>query len=919
MAIDTREGQQQRDITLPPDTYLYLQNIGKGGVIKIYKGPFVVSQSGQDVPVRYDPNNRKYVSCARLEEAVQHALRANEGDYIVLENPSENGKFPTESQQDFVNLKKGRKVVIPGPWQEALWPGQLATVVEGHRLRSNQYLVAIVYNADEAEKNWETGTVAKAQAEDSKTEGTDKGTDNTAITTTLTPAKSHKSKGLPKPDSFAVGTRIVIRGSDVSFYIPCTGVEVLRDADNKYVREAVTLEQLEYCCLIDESGKKEYPRGPAVVFPKPTQQFDTDSKQRRKFRPIELNNINGIHLKVTAPFTGPDIEKDITKQRDFKEGEELFVTGKTLPLFYPREELSIVEYGQGNKKHFSTAVPKGEGRYVIEREKGEINLVRGPVMLLPDPRTQILVRRVLSDDECVLWFPGKDGKGNPEVLAYNRDLREAMSESPSGRSGVVSEGDFRKRQLSKARGSARNIIHGGLEQHQLAAADFAGPEDYNPEEAGEAGGAAGTIGRGTKYTQPRQLQLNTKMDGAVRIEIYPGYAVLVVGSEGSRRVVEGPEVVLLDYDEKLGFMSLSTGKPKNTDTLYKTSYLCVQNNQVGDIVPFESSDHVKGEVKISLRVNFEAESDEGKLKWFGVDNYVKYLTDHVRSLIAGMAKRHPVADIRANYVNLIRDSILGTKPASAADKSEPLHSKRPGLFFEANGLRVVEVEVLDLKLSDAGISKLLDDAQHMVVKTNIEIDNARKQLEATKEKERIAQKTAEVQQETVSLKTKLQRESIGEQIELMLAQLGQELKKIEGSKSQTIAREEIEDYTAKSRLARAKDEAEQNLEFDRSKLDMRKDELAHSTDAAVKRLQAAKDGLHETLVALGRDDMAMKLHEALNLERYVTGDSIGSSLMNILSMFPTLKAFYDKGTELQGDGNGSRNRLKSTAVETANK
>lgn len=609
MAVDTRD-QQNRDITLPPDTFLYLQNVGKGGLITVFRGPTVVNQTGQDVPVRYDPNTSKYHQC-RLEDAVQQCPRAKEGDYIVLENPEETSNlFPTETTQQAKRLKKGRKVIIPGPWSEALWPGQVATVVEGHRLRSNQYVVATVYNADEAEKNWEAGTVAVSQTEG---DGEDKSHHRQEV-----------RKGLPKPDSFAVGTRIVIRGSDVSFFIPCTGVEVVRDDQNKYVREAVTLEQLEYCTLIDESGKKEYPKGPAVVYPKPTQTFETDNKGRRKFRPIELNTINGIHLKVTADFTGPDIENDISQKRNYEEGEELFVTGKTLSIYYPREELAIIEYGQGNKKHYSTAIPKGEGRYVINRETGAIRLERGPRMFLADPRREIPVRRVLSPDECALWYPG-----NQEALAYNADLAEAMAESPSGRSGVVSEGDYRKRQAKRMlqnKGSTR-----GLESSQAYLMASAGIEsqDFAAEEVGDEGGSTETIRRGTKFTEPRTLTLNTKYDGVPRIEVWPGYAVLVVGAEGSRKVVQGPEVILLEYDEKLGFMELSTGKPKSTDKLFRTAYLQTHNNQVGDVVGFESKDHVKGSVKISLRVNFEAMSDDEKLKWFSVSNYVKFLTDHV--------------------------------------------------------------------------------------------------------------------------------------------------------------------------------------------------------------------------------------------------------------------------------------------------
>ena len=85
--------EQNRDLTLAPDTYLYLQNEGKGGIITVFKGPAVVNQTGQDQPVRYDAPSRKYHQCS-LENAVQQCQRAAEGDYVIVENPTENNSFP---------------------------------------------------------------------------------------------------------------------------------------------------------------------------------------------------------------------------------------------------------------------------------------------------------------------------------------------------------------------------------------------------------------------------------------------------------------------------------------------------------------------------------------------------------------------------------------------------------------------------------------------------------------------------------------------------------------------------------------------------------------------------------------------------------------------------------------------------------
>lgn len=872
--------EQSRDLTLAPDTYLYLQNIGKGGILTVFRGPCVVSQTGQDQPVRYDPNNRKFEPVDRLEQAVRIAPRANEGDYVVLDCPAEDGGFPTENTQAARPLRVGTKIVIPGPWSSALWPGQSASVIEGHRLRTNQYLIAIIYNADAAEKNWDKLIVKPAEE---TTEG-----------------KKTVKRGLAKPESFAVGTRIRITGSDVSFFMPCTGLEVVKDPKNgQYVREAVTLEQLEYACLIGESGKKRYPRGPAVVFPNPDEIFDEDKQGRRKFRPIELNTINGIHLKVTADFEDDDLEQAAgadgkRPKRRYHEGEELFVTGKTLAIYYPREELAIIEYGQGNKKHFSTAIPKGEGRYVIDREGGNIKLTRGPKMLLVDPRTEILVRRCLSPDECALWYPG-----NTEALAYNKDLAVKMAASPSGRSGVISEGDYRKAQLRSAKRGAPSLESMA---HTSYAVDFAAQDEYEPEDVGSEGGSTGSIARGTRYTQPRELQLNTKYDGAPRIEVWPGFAVLVVGSEGSRHVVVGPEVILPEYDEKLGFMELSTGKPKSTDKLFRTAYLCVHNNQVGDICDFESQDHVKGKIKISLRVNFEGEDDDERLRWFSVSNYVKYLTDHVRSIIAGMGKRNSIAQIKANYVDLVRDAILGAKSSPDA--------KRPGLYFESNGMRVVEVEVLDIALDDRSIAQLLDQAQHEAVQQLIQLERARRDLETTQQNEEIAQQKAIAQQAT-------QRKTLELQAQLFEAQLGFELTKIEAElrkltdQTQNIkAKEELTNISHQAGLAREKASMDQHHQVEVEQQTLELEKLQAETKAAVDRLTAAKDGLQEAIMALHRDDIAVKLAEACTVERWLSGDSMGSSIANLLSQFPALAQFLERGGEVSKKlGNGSGNRL----------
>src|ERR1019366_8368664 len=118
--------------------------------------------------------------------------------------------------------------------------------------------------------------------------------------------------------------------------------------------------------------------------------------------------------------------------------------------YYPRPEHSIITYGD-QKKHYATAIPDGEGRYVMNRNTGEIRTEKGPKMLLPDPRTEVTVRRILSEKQCSLWYPG-----NAAAQAYNHSLRVVAQEAPTARQGFVSEGDVKRQQMKLAASAQRS-------------------------------------------------------------------------------------------------------------------------------------------------------------------------------------------------------------------------------------------------------------------------------------------------------------------------------------------------------------------------------------------------------------------------------------------------------------------------------
>jgi len=305
----------------------------------------------------------------------------------------------------------------------------------------------------------------------------------------------------------------------------------------------------------------------------------------------------------------------------------------------------------------------------------------GPKMFLADPRTEVVVRRGLDTKTVKLWFPG-----NEEAVKYNQAL---MSEADPNSDYVSDETLSNKTYSStKARASFGDMLF-----------------------------------RSETFTKPRTIQLDGKYEGAVTINIWPGYAIQVVKKTGEREVIIGPKIVLLDYDQTLEVLELSTGKPKSDHDLLKTVYLQVSNNNVSDIVSAETKDLVSVDVKLTYRVNFTGEPK----KWFGVSNYVKLMTEHIRSLIRNSVKKLTIEEFNDKATDIIRDIVLGVQT----------DGKRAGKLFAENGMFVYDVDVLDIKIGDGQISTLLKEAQHNTVYQNIKLQAEQRDLVFTKQQEAV--------------------------------------------------------------------------------------------------------------------------------------------------------------------------------------
>jgi major vault protein len=826
MGNEMSDRGRERDLVLAPNEFAFILDETKGN-INVYVGPHKTSLANTDVPVVFDGGTKKF-DRKTLDQAIQMISIAPEGWYLVLKNPATDKSHPrTGALNNLPNLDTGRKVNIPGPISFALWPGQMVRVLQGHHLRSNQYLLVRVYDEEAAKANWKNAVIKPQKT----------GGEAEAEAGILT-----HHEALP---DLTMGNLLVIRGTEVSFYMPPTGVEVVPDVDANYVREAVTLERLEYCILLDENGTKRFIQGPDVVFPKPTEVF-VKMRGSRKFRAIELNENSGLYLKVIAPYEENGVH--------YKVGDEIFLTGKDTMIYFPRTEHAIIKYGE-QEKHHAVAIPAGEARYVLDRQSGKISLRRGPAMFLPDPRTEVIVRRVLDPKTVALWFPG-----NREAYEYNRRL--AAQNAPQMAAEFATTTPTPTPTPRAAPAPAAKAASGAIPARESQA----GPPPPN-EFAGD------DFNRNQTFTGPRTIVLDTRYEGAVAIDVWTGYAVLVVSKTGERKVVSGPHTHLLEYDENLQVLELSTGTPKSDNNLLKTVYLRTLNNKVTDVVEAETLDLVRVHLQLSYRVNFEGEPG----RWFEVENYVKFLTDHLRSLIRHAVKKHGIEHFYANSVAILRDIILGTVGEDG---------KRPGRAFAENGMRVYDVEVLEVAIGDDTIASLLVKAQHAAVQQTLQLAAENRRLEATRQSESIAQQIAEVQSTTRQQATVLKTREVEHLLRQQLAEQAAKIELQERHQSAQIAEQERLDAIHGSELGRRRSAQDFELAVLQQKLEQRLRELQHETTAVVDKAKAVSPDLIAALQAFGERALAEKMAQSMAPLAILGGESVSEVLGKLLRGTP---------------------------------
>ena len=311
-------------------------------------------------------------------------------------------------------------------------------------------------------------------------------------------------------------------------------------------------------------------------------------------------------------------------------------------------------------------------------------------------------------------------------------------------------------------------------------------------------------------------------------------------------------------------------------------YLRTINNKVSDAVEAETRDLCKVRLLLSYRVNFEGEST----RWFTVENYVKFLCDHLRSLLRHAVKQHGVEDFYARAAAVVRDVILG---AAHPD------GKRVGRLFEENGMRVYDVEVLDVSLGDDTIAKMLVEAQHAAVSGALHVATEQRRLEMVRHSEETKQRVGELQAASRLAEMDTRLREVERQRELSAAESAAESALDRLRHEARRDAQALLDAVHGAELARKRAESDAENDRERQRVERDLTRLAGEVRAVVEKAGAVSPDLIAALQSFSDRALAERMAEAMAPLAILGGESVSDVLGRLLQGTPAAKALAKKG------------------------
>jgi len=938
-----REGETMertsRKIPVTDRQFLWVQDDDKGEVT-LHVGPTMVSPTAADRVVVDDGEGG-------LREDVtgkpQKIVELGDNQYAMLFNPlvetenAPNGKF-RPGRNESRALRNGTRSMIPGPCSFYLRPGQRAEVRDAHELASNQYLVVKVYGeVDKSAPYYEvtarSAGITRATAENLVDETT--------------------GLGQLGPVDLRRGQLIVIRGLDTQFYIPPTGVDIVPDTSVDASGAAITASaaqrllaqmQPEASPVASAEARDELASVPLeemaqeAFFDEPEGEVAKGSPRQNVPNAVVNQSARSRHRKASAPLAqGPQRAPSAPAAGGMQAPglAELFAS--------PALRRALEKEAQKSRL-IRNAVVLGEKEYcVIVDADGKREIKLGPARVFPGPYDTFMTvgsrSRVYDAYELLpqraLWLRVISAISKEELtrklprgFSFDKEIEkdhyypgdeillsgvstfffpfnEIEVLSPETGQAVV--GNDHERVFIEAIGIDQKS---GIYVRDLATGEvrlIRGKQSYLVDPRKEV-----QITRNVPPTdwnlwvaasEPHKATSTPIVTPWAISIVVPNNTAVMVTMAQSRRVVEGPCVTLLGYEESLCSLSLSTGTPKTDANLLRTCFLRTVGNRVSDMITVETSDFVRIAIHVSYSVTF---MPEDKDKWFNHENYIQVMVDHLRSIIRGRCRTLSLSVIWPQIHATVRDTILGERKEGG----------RPGRVFAENATVVTEVEVLSATIEAREVADLMQRVQTQSVTLQIGDRQAQENLLSQKlraELDASAQGLAEEAKVRAARLKDLGRK-LDQESALAEARDGEAVSRERQALAD--AREAEAQHAALARDAETKaaelrylaEHAEGRASADRKLATVELETLAARTDhelrvvaahsqATVAERQAVQRGLVEAMTALGDKIMLGAAAENMNLVSLFKGKDVGTILAEVLGgtkVVPTLNSLREK-------------------------
>ncbi|MDI1432887.1 hypothetical protein [Polyangium sorediatum] len=908
-----------RKIPVTERQFLWVQDDDKGEVT-LHVGPTMVSPTAADRVVIDDGMGGFREDTTGKPQSM---VELGDNQYAVLFNPllesdsGPNGRFKN-GRNESRPLRNGTRSMIPGPCSFYLRPGQRADVRDAHELASNQYLVVKVYGEVDNNAPYYEVTARSAAITRATAENLDEQPTTTVDALSPVPLKR--------------GQLIVIRGLDTQFYIPPTGVDIVPDTsidDSGAAISAAIARQVlaqsgeetaaleEYAADDEATGLRGQARSKV-----PNQFIDQSARMRgRKAAPSPPPPqaapapaaAIAAEAKIGAAAVQDLLASSAVRRALEAEARQARLIRRAVVL--GEKEYCVIVDADGKREIKVGPARVFPGPYDTFMTLGSRNRVYDAYELLPQRALWLRVIAPIKRAELAAKLPRGFELAKDEYFPGDELLLTGVStffvpfneiECLSPETGQAVVGNDQSRVFIEAIGIDQKS---GIYVRDLATGEVRlvrGKQSYLVDPRKEVQVTrtvpADDWNLWIASNEPhKETQRAITTPWALSI-LVPNNTAVLVTSANSRRVVEGPCVTLLGYEESLTSLSLSTGTPKSDDEPLRTCFLRTVGNRISDKITVETADFVRISVRVSYSVEFLADHKD---KWFNHENYIQFIVDRLRSIVRGKCRAMSLSALWPELPAVFRDTLLGERKDGA----------RPGRLFTENGTLLSEVEVLGAEIEDREVAALMQKVQTESVTLAIGDRKAQEALASAKLRAEVERQTQELLAEARVRAAKLEELSrkLAHEAALAKAREDEAVHKERQSLADTREAE-----AQKARLTRENEEKASMLDGFRKDAEARVEaqritheaELAYVTrlreleiklievqsSATVAERQAVQKQLVEAMVALGDKLLLTEVAGNMNLVSLFKGKDVGTILSEVLGgtkVMPTLRSIID--------------------------